>query len=139
MESITKLLQLMIHTVKHNELTTDLIEEYKAKYDYIIDKGENEYIKYPPSKYYKDGINLLNRLKEYKASTLYFLDNPLVSYNNNLSERLLREVKRKMKQVTTLRSDNNLSYYLDGLSIIKTAKAKDNNIYQKLIAVFENG
>lgn len=85
----------------------------------------------------KDGINLLKRLKEYKASTLYFLDNPLVTYNN-LSERLLREVKRKTKQVTTFRSDDNLSYYLDGLSIIKTAKANDINIYQKLIAVFKN-
>ena len=133
------LLQLMIHTVKHNELTDDLIDEYKAKYDYIISIGETEYIKYPPSKYYKDGINLLKRLKEYKTSTLYFLDNPLVDYNNNLSERLLREVKRKMKQVTSFRSDDNLSYYLDGLSIIKTAKANDVNIYQKLIAVFENG
>ena len=38
------LLQLMIHTVKHNELTDDLIDEYKSKYDYIIDKGETEYI-----------------------------------------------------------------------------------------------
>ena len=132
------LLQLMIHTVKHNELTDDLIDEYKSKYDYIIDKGETEYVKHPPSKYYKDGINLLKRLKEYKASTLYFLDNPLVTYNNNLSERLLREVKRKMKQVTTFRSDDNLSYYLDGLSIIKTAKANDINIYQKLVAVFDN-
>ena len=106
---------------------------------FIIDKGETEYIKHPPSKYYKDGINLLKRLKVYKSSTLYFLDNPLVDYNNNLSERLLREVKRKMKQVTTLRSDDNLSYYLDGLSIIKTAKANDINIYQKLVAVFDNG
>ena len=44
-----------------------------------------------------------------------------------------------MKQVTSFRSDDNLSYYLDGLSIIKTAKANDINIYQKLIAVFENG
>ena len=44
-----------------------------------------------------------------------------------------------MKQVTSFRSDNNLSYYLDGLSIIKTAKANDVNIYQKLVAVFENG
>lgn len=133
------LLQLMIHTVKYDELTDELIEDYKSKYDYIISVGENEYIKHPPSKYYKDGINLLKRLKEYKASTLYFLDNPLVDYNNNLSERLLREVKRKMKQVTSFRSDDNLSYYLDGLSIIKTAKADDKNIYQKLVAVFENG
>ncbi len=108
-----------------------LLINTNQRYRSIIDTGFNEYIKHPPSKYYKDGINLLKRLKEYKASTLYFLDNPEVSYNNNLSERLLREVKRKMKQVITLRSDNNLSYYLDGLSIIKTAKANDKNIYQK--------
>ena len=44
-----------------------------------------------------------------------------------------------MKQVTSFRSDNNLSYYLDGLSIIKTAKANDINTYQKLVAVFNNG
>ena len=137
-KDMKSLLQSMIHTVKHNELTTDLIEEYKAKYDYIINIGETEYIKHPPSKYYKDGINLLKRLKEYKVSTLYFLDNPLVDYNNNLSERLLREVKRKMKQVTSFRSDDNLSYYLDGLSIIKTAKANDVNIYQKIVDVFDN-
>ena len=138
-KDMKSLLQLMIHTVKYDELTDELIEDFKSKYDYIIDIGFNEYIKHPPNKYYKDGINLLKRLKEYKASTLYFLDNPLVDYNNNLSERLLREVKRKMKQVTSFRSDDNLSYYLDGLSIIKTAKANDINIYQKLVAVFDNG
>lgn len=44
-----------------------------------------------------------------------------------------------MKQVTSFRSDDNLSYYLDGLSIIKTAKANDINIYKKLVAVFNNG
>ena len=137
-KDMKSLLQLMIHTVKHDKLTNELIDDYKSKYDYIIDIGENECIKHPPSKYYKDGINLLKRLKEYKASTLYFLDNPLVTYNNNLSERLLREVKRKTKQVTSFRSDNNLSYYLDGLSIIKTAKANDINIYQKLVDVFES-
>ena len=40
-----ELLQLMIHTVKHNKLTNVLTTEYKAKYDYIINVGETEYIK----------------------------------------------------------------------------------------------
>ena len=129
----------MIHTVKHNELTDKLIENFKSRYRCIISNGFIQYTKHPPNKYYKDGYNLLKRLQDYEESTLFFLDNPNVDYSNNLSERLLREVKRKMKQVTTFRSDDNLSYYLDGLSIIKTAKANDVNIYQKLVAVFDNG
>ena len=126
-----------IEELENSSFVETLVDKYESKISKLTNKLDvsNKNV----TKYKEKYIILLKRLKEYKYPTLYFLDNPLVAYNNNLSERLLREVKRKMKQVTTLRSDNNLSYYLDGLSIIKTAKANDINIYQKLIAVFENG
>ena len=133
------LIQEIIHEHKKNNGVFDekKINEYKSRYKQIIETGLIEYKDNPPNKYYMDGFNLLKRMREYEDSTLYFLNHPQVNYTNNISERLLRKVKRKMKQVTTFRSEDNLSYYLDGLSIIETTKANNNNIYQEICKIFD--
>ena len=134
------LLQEIIHKHKENNglFDKDDINKIKSRYKQIIKTGLIEYKNNPPNKYFMDGFNLLKRMREYEDCTLYFLNHPQLDYTNNVSERLLRKVKRKMKQVTTFRSEDNLSYYLDGLSIIETAKANNKNIYTEIYEIFNN-
>ena len=48
------------------------IEEFKKRYDSIINLAEKEYYDNPPSKYYRKGYNLYKELRDYKESTLCF-------------------------------------------------------------------
>lgn len=134
-----QLLQEIIHFHKQNNgiFEKEIIDKYKSQYKQIIHTGLIEYKNNPPNKYFMDGFNLLKRMREYEDSTLYFLNHPQVDYTNNISERLLRKVKRKMKQVTTFRSEDSLTYYCNGLSIIETAKANNKNVYQTIQNCFE--
>ena len=131
-----QLLQQIIHEVKKAPLDEKQIKEKKKRYEQIIRTGLKEYIKHPPNDYYMDGFNLLMRMKEYEAATLYFLDHPQVDYTNNISESLCRKVKRKIRAVTTFRSNEHLSYYCDGLSIIETARCANQNIYSVITDIF---
>jgi transposase-like protein len=55
-----------------------------------------------------------------------------LEYDNNLSERLLRQCKRKMKAMVTFRSPDSASDYCDVLSMIKTADQQGINIYSMM-------
>lgn len=129
-------LQETIRDIKQHPLSKAQIKKKKNQYNEIIRIGLKEYAIHPPNKYYMDGYKLLMRMREYKDSTLYFLEHPQVDYTNNISERLCRKVKRKIKAVTTFRSDDSLSYYCDGLSIIETARSQNENIFEKIRDIF---
>lgn len=130
-------LQKTIRDIKKRPLSKSQIKKKKNQYDEIIHIGLKEYVDHPPNKYYMDGYNLLMRMREYKDATLYFLEHPQVDYTNNISERLCRKVKRKIKAVTTFRSDESLSHYCDGLSIIETARNRNENIFEKICDIFD--
>ena len=132
-----ELLQDIIHQIKNSELNEKLKDKYKKRYKQIIHIGLKEYRKHPPNEYFMDGFNLLKRMREYEDSTLYFLDHPQIDYTNNISESLLRKVKRKTHQATTFRSIDNLSYYCEGLSIIETSRIRNENPLTELIGVFD--
>ena len=131
-----KFLQETIHEVKNGSLDEKQIRKKKKRYEEIIRTGLKEYAEHPPNDYYMDGFNLLMRMREYKDSTLYFLDHPQVDYTNNISESLCRKIKRKIRAVTTFRSDESLSCYCDGLSIIETARCQDYNIFTRICEIF---
>lgn len=130
-KEMRKFLQTMIHKVKSNrEISGDKIIEYERRYDELIKIAESEYKNHPPTKYYCEGYNLFKRMKEYRDNHLLFLHNPEVEYTNNLSERLLRIFKRKMKQAVTFRSSNSVTYLCEALGIIETGHARGDSIYQ---------
>lgn len=131
-------LQTMIHDVKESnlEISEDKITEYERRYDEIINIAEAEYRSHSPTKYYRDGYNLFKRMKTYRDNHLLFLHNPKVGYTNNLSERLLRIFKRKMKQAVTFRSGDSVTYLCEALGIIETSRAKGENLYHMTKNVF---
>ena len=101
----------------------------------MIAKDEYEYE--PPGKYYKDGYNLYKRLDEYKDNHLLFLYDKNVPTDNNLSERLLRVLKRKQRQVMTFRSFDNISYLCDSMGIIETFRLQNKNMYNSTASIFD--
>ena len=131
--SMKKYLRWIIHRYKQKDIGEDEMEQLIKTYDEILKTAETEYQKHPPTKYYRDGFNLAKRLKEYRNETLAFLTSETeLEYDNNLSERLLRQCKRKMKAMITFRSPASASDYCDVLSIIKTADQQGINIYSMM-------
>ncbi len=115
-----ELLQEMVHyrNIHENDAVRnkDEIQKLEDRYDAILKTAESEYEENLPSKYYREGINLSVRLKEYRQSVLLFLHDFSVPHNNNFAERALRGFKRKQRQVMSFRSDASAAYLCDGLT-----------------------
>lgn len=131
-------LSRMIHEVKqaNRMIPEERVCEYEKEYSGILEEAMQEYESHPPTKYYRDGYNLAKRMLEYQHNHLLFLRHPEVDYTDNLSERLLRIFKRKMKQAVTFRSNQTVEYLCDALGIIETSRARGMNIYDTVRNVF---
>ena len=53
------------------------------------------------------------------------------------AERMGRKVKRKMHTMTTFRSGESAKKTCQGLSVIHTASSKAENIFDKLVEIFD--
>jgi len=138
-----ELIQETIHAKKQSRadglkiIGEEKIVDFEKRYKTILKLASKEYKENPPTKYYREGFNLAKRMKEYKEEHLLFLHEENVDYTNNLAERLLRQLKRKMKQVGTFRSHENLEYFCNMLSIIQTTKMNSGSVYQKMVEAFK--
>jgi hypothetical protein len=134
------LLQEMIHHRNSIDPDKDLdpktIEGFESRYQEILALAKNEYEYEPPSKYYKDGYNLYLRMGKYKDNHLLFLHDKRVPATNNLSERLLRILKRKMKQVMTFRSFDSLCELCTSMSMIESLRRQNQNLYKSITSIF---
>lgn len=127
----------MIHAKNTGNLKDEKrVEEYKHKYDEIIELGKQEYKEHPPNNYYKDGFNLLKRLDEYKESELTFLDNPNIDCDNSRCERYARVFKRKQHQAMVFRSFDYLENTCMSLSIIDSLRRNNDDVFEKMSEIF---
>ena len=140
-----KLVQEMIHFWKGldpeddrnpDEIDPATVAEFERQYDEILGKAKEEYEFEPPGKYYMEGFNLYRRMLEYRDAHLLFLHDKYVSPTNNLSERLLRLVKRKMHQVMAFRSFEGLHYFCTALGLIMKMKTQEINLFEGVSGVF---
>jgi len=137
-EEMHETIQSMIHFAKQEEERSPKeIEELVKKYDDALIKAFDEYEENPPNKYYRDGLNVFKRLRDFKDDYLRFLTDPEIPWDNNFSERLARVLKRKMHQMTTFRSFEQLEATCACLSIIQTQVLNKENIIKGAIAVFD--
>ena len=136
--TMKKALSVMIHQYKqcNGSLSEAEIDAYRKEYNRILEIAEKEYEEHPPNKYYKEGFNLAKRLKKYAKNHLLFLTEENVPYTNNHSELLLRQIKRKVKQVGSYRSNESLSDFCSMLGVIETAKQNQQGIYKTLCEVY---
>lgn len=115
------------------------LKSYYSQYQKILDDADKEYFEHPPTKYYPTGFNLAARLRKFKEHHLLFLNNFLVPFDNNLSERSLRIAKGKMKTAGTFRSlSNGLLRYCNFLSIVETSKCKGTPVYQTVKEIYSD-
>lgn len=130
----------MLHyrnSLKETEsLSPSIVSGFEEEYDRILETAETEYADEPPSDYYREGYKLFVRLRKYKENELLFLHDKRVPANNSLCERLARVYKRKQKQAVTLRSQENLSYICDGLSVVYLLRANDENVYERICEIY---
>jgi hypothetical protein len=135
-----KFFQNIIHLRKNLKAGVNFTESeiinFITEYDRILAKAEIEYEYEPATKYYMNGFNLYKRLKKYKNEHLLFLSDLRVPADNNLSERLARNFKRKQKQVMSFRSMENLEYLCKFMSMLYLWCVKDENIYDRIIEIF---
>lgn len=108
------------------------VEQLKTMFQEILNCGSNEYEYTPPTKYNREGFNLLTRMKEKPQDYLLTLDDPNVEPTNNLAERCGRKVKRKAAQVMSFRSQKWFEYYCDSLTIITYLQSANVNLFENL-------
>ena len=96
------------------------INNINKLYDEAINIAQVEYAEHPPNKYNKEAFNLYKRLERTKENVLLLIYNTEVPPTNNASERALRKVVRKKKQMTTFRSFDNFDCYCNALSMLST-------------------
>lgn len=130
------LLQEIISAIKKESLDISSKNKYIIEYDAILELSNKEYKENPPTKYFKDGFNLAKRLKKYKDSTLYFLEDEEIPYTNNLAERQLRKIKRKAHVAGSFRSFEGLDNYCKVQSVIDMAKNAGDSIFKHLSNIF---
>ena len=113
------------------------VAAFEARYDEILALAKQEYDYVPPSKYNKDGFNLYSRTEKYRDCHLLFLHDRRVPPTNNLSERLLRVIKRKLAQAMTFRSFEGLDYLCRSMGTIASLRANGSNLYDSVASIFD--
>lgn len=116
----------------------EVVSEYEKRYREILSKAKEEYDDVPPRTYYRDGYNLYKRMDEYMENHLLFLHNMKVPATNNEAERLLRKYKRKQAQAVSFRSQSNLDYLCQCMSMLSLMRQKENtNLFDRVSEILE--
>lgn len=117
--------------------TDEEIKIIENDYDMIL-KNAEEQNKEISSTYWKEKENtLLNRLKKHKNTTLFFIHDFDLPYDNNHMERLLRMVKGKTKVSGGFRSNKGGERFGIIMSIIKTSKLRKLNPLNSIKEIYE--
>lgn len=122
-----------------NELTENQIVEINQLFDKAIEKGfiENHSLIQIKKKGSKE-LNLLNRLRKYKAEILRFLTSPEIPFDNNRSERAIRMIKVKAKVSGGFRSFSGGQFFCLARSFLETVKKQKIPIFQSIVSVFNS-
>jgi hypothetical protein len=120
-----------------NEADPDMVKGFEKRYDEILKLAETEYEYEPPTKYYIKGFNLFKKLRKYRRNHLLFLYDLRIPYTNNHSERPLRKLKRKSKQVMVFRSFESFDYLCRCMGVVESMRMRDENLFESIASVFD--
>lgn len=113
------------------------IRQIEKEYDTILKIGEKQN-KEIASTYWKEKEEtLLRRLKKYKKTTLFFIYDFDIPYDNNFIERALRMIKGKTKISGGFRSSRGGERFGNIMSVIKTAKLRKLNPLTCIKEIYE--
>lgn len=112
-------------------------ERISKRYDEILALGYKEN-KLTKNQYFKkEEKKLINRLVKYKSNHLMFLEDFIMPFDNNLSERDLRTIKIKQKVSGCFRSKEGQEAYCNILSIFSTCRKRNMNIFDTTRKIFK--
>ena len=120
-------------------LDPEVVAKFESCYKAILESALEGYMasgasgwKHPP-----EGVKLARRMLKHAGKHLLFLRDLSVPFENNGSERLLRQAKKKVKQSGGFRSTpNGEQPYCDFLTIVETAKMRGIQPYRAVHATF---
>ena len=113
------------------------VKKFEARFDEILKLAQEEYAYEPPSKYYLDGFNLFKKLRNYRDNHLLFLHDIRIPPTNNLSERLLRILKRKQAQAMTFRSFEGLDYLCQSMGMVASLREQRQYLFKPIASIFD--
>lgn len=120
-----------------NNFSSEEIGMIEEEYDEILRIGE-EQNKEISSVYWKEKEEtFLRRLQKYKNTTLFFIHDFDIPYDNNFMERALRMIKGKTKVSGGFRSSKGGERFGGIMSIIKTAKLRGLNPITCIKQIFQ--
>lgn len=120
-----------------NSFTEEEIEAIEKEYDRILENAKEQNLTIS-STYWKEKENtLLNRLIKHKNTTLFFIHDFEIPYDNNHIERLLRMIKGKTKVSGGFRSTKGGERFGKMMSVIKTAKLRKLNPLDCITKIYE--
>ena len=114
----------------HNEFKT-LLQNWKSQYE-AIKRTSWKRGRIKKSKW----LNLLERLEQSEDWTLWFIDNFLIPFDNNLAERDLRPIKTRTKISGCFRSFQGAQYFCRMRSYISTLRKQGFDIFKALLSIF---
>lgn len=148
-EESKELLELM-HEMLHrkNELIEDgktsmpgeEINDYETRYTEILKRGLKNYTDKNPSvkkKYEPEYVKTFSRMLVFKEDHLRFVKDFRVPYTNNNAERQCRAVKAKKNVSGQFVSELGGEAYVSILSLLQTAKLKNENALETLERLFQ--
>jgi transposase len=129
-------------------LATEVLNEFEARYQQILDQGfrTNPPPPPPPSTKHRrksggrlkqsPARNLLDRLQNHHTSVLGFMRDFDVPFDNNQAERDIRMVKLKQKISGTFRSDSGARMFCRIRGYISTLRKQGLNVLDAFISIF---
>ena len=120
-----------------DEVDPEKVVKFEASFDEILKLAEEEYAYEPPTKYYLEGFNLFKKLRNYRDNHLLFLHDIRIPPTNNLSERLLRILKRKQAQAMTFRSFEGLDYLCESMGMVASLREQSQYLFEPIASIFD--
>ena len=120
-----------------DEIDPVRVESFEDRYDEILKLAKVEYEYDPPTKYNIDSFNLFKRMTKHKSNHLLFLHDRRVPATNNLSERMLRPIKRKLAQVMTFRSFEALENLCRSMGTVAKLRTESGNLYKSVAEIYD--
>ncbi len=126
-----------------SELIREAIHKRKTEVWEEIDRNSiidrfNKLLETCTDNLHQNIIALIKSLRKYKEHVFKFLFNPEVPYENNASERAVRNLKVKQKVSGMFKSNTGADTYCQIQSLTQTAKKNNQNPFLVILAVTNN-
>jgi transposase len=121
------------------ECNAELVQTYSAQYDELLERGFEILRNMDGKSFGRDELRrMLNRLRNYKAAYMQFIDNYDAPFTNNQAERDLRPSKTKQKVSGCFRSWRGLETFAAISSYFSTLKKSSRNLLSSVLSTLKS-